>query len=82
MRAHVTGAAAAAAAALGFAAGFSWNPDSAGAAASDVNTPILKSINRQLTTLNTSVGRTRKEGIWNEVEDAKDFLRMIERNTR
>lgn len=58
------------------------SPGSAGAAPSDANTPILRSINRQLATLNASIGRTPRQGVWHEVEDSKDFLRSIERNTR
>lgn len=70
------------AASLGFAAGTAWHSQTATATVTDVNTPILRSINAKLTGIQASLGRNPDFGIWNEVEDAKDFLRQIERNTR
>jgi len=69
-----------AAGAAGFAIGNAQDDGAAGATAGE--TRVLKSIELELKTLNSSIGRTEAEGMRDDLDDAKDTLEKIESNTR
>jgi len=66
--------------AAGFAIGNAQDDGAAGATTGE--TRILKSIEVELKTLNSSIGRTEAEGMRDDLDDAKDTLEKIESNTR
>ncbi len=65
--------------ASGFAVGTAQGPDDADAASSG---RVLRSIEREVKTLNESIGRTEKTGMRDDLDDAKDALEEVVKNTK